>query len=278
MRTPALVLLSRPLNLLGIALCAATSIRLASGPRAFDGRDAAIVAGWVLLAAGGYLIDDVRDREFDARFHPGRPIPSGLITPELASRVATGLLAVGVVALGFGSAGLLVVGIATALILYSYGEGLKRTSGLAANVTVSALLSIGAMSGGFRSGQWPAVAVLGMMTFWINLGREIMRDIADLKADRHLRYRTLPLTHGLYAARWLAGVCLAVGGGSGYLLPATGTVSLPGFTVGLTIVNLGLILLVLVPLSSGGSDFRRLVGTVKAAMFAYLALTALHLR
>src|SRR5260370_19900793 len=64
-RAGALVRLGRPLNLLGIGLGVATSIKLTGPARAFDGPDAAVVAGWVLLAAGGYVLDDARDSAID---------------------------------------------------------------------------------------------------------------------------------------------------------------------------------------------------------------------
>src|SRR5215470_4058315 len=94
-----LVRLARPLSLLGIGFCVATSIRLGGGPRALDGRDATVVAGWVLLAAGGYALDDVRDRALDARIRPARPIPSGLVSPGLALGVGILLMAAGAAAL-----------------------------------------------------------------------------------------------------------------------------------------------------------------------------------
>ena len=270
----ALVLLCRPLNLLGIGLGVATSIKLAGGERAFDGVDVAVVAGWVLLAAGGYVLDDARDSESDARFHPARPIPSGLVSRELAFRIGPSLLAAGASVLIFGYARLWVVGAATALVLYGYGGGLKRVSGLAANATVSALLVLAVMSGGFRSGQWRAVAVLGLIVFWTNLGREIAMDIVDVEADRSQGYRTIPLVHGLRTARALAGAFLILGGCSGYLLTATGSVAPLGFAIGLTVVNLGLVSTAVLPLMTGRGDPRRVVTSAKAVMFADLVLTA----
>jgi len=51
-----------------------------------------------------------------------------------------------------------------------------------------------------------------------------------------------------------------------------------GFTVGLTVVNLGLASTVVLPLMTGRGDPRRLVVSAKAVMFASLVLTALPLR
>ncbi len=270
--------LCRPLNLFGIGLGVATSIKLAGGARALDGTDAAMVAGWVLLAAGGYFIDDARDSECDARFHPTRPIPSGLVSRQLAFRMGTGLLVAGATVLSVGYPGMWVVGAVTALVLYGYGRGLKRVSGLAANATVSALLALAMLSGGFRPGERRAAVVLALIVFWTNLGREIALDIVDLEADRAQEYRTIPLIHGVRTARSLAGVSLILGGCSGYLLTATGSVSRLGFVVGLTVVNVGLASMVVQPLMSGRGDPHRVVVSAKVVMFAYLVLTALQLR
>src|SRR5262249_52967022 len=157
-------------------------------------------------------------------------------------------------------------------------DGLKRASGLAANATISALLALALLSGGVRSGGGRAVTVLALIVFLANLGGEIIMDIVDLGADRSQAYRSLPLIHGVRAARSLAGVCLILGGCIGYLLSHTGSVSRPDFTLALTVVNLGLASTVVLPLMTGRGDPRRLVVFAKAVMFAYLVLIALQLR
>jgi len=277
-RASAVLRLTRPLNLTGIGLCIATSMNPGGSSWALETRDAVIVGGWVLLAAGGYVLDDVRDIASDARFHPQRPIPSGLVPPGLAFLVAIGLLAAGAAALALARRGLWAVGLATALVLYGYGERLKRVSGFAANVTVSVLLATAAVSGGLRWARWPAVAALGLMTFSINVGREIVMDIDDIDGDRELGYRTVPLTRGVSTARELAACFLLFGACSGYLLPMTGAVWPMGFTLGLTLANLALARFVLAPLMAVCGETYRLAGLVKGAMFAYLVLIALLVR
>lgn len=274
----ALASLCRPLNLLGIGLAVAASIRLADGARSLARTDLIVVAGWVLLAAGGYLVDEARDSESDSRFHPDRPIPSGLLSQVLVFRAGTGLLGAGAVALIFGYPGIWIAGAAAALALYGYGGRLKRASGLAANATVSALLALAVASGGFRSGRWHAATVLALIVFWSNFGREIIMDIIDLEADRDQQYRTVPLIYGVRAARLVAGVLLFLGGCSGYLLTATGSVSRFGFALGWTVVNVGLVSMVVLPLMTGRGDPGRLAVAAKAVMFGYLALAFLLVR
>jgi 4-hydroxybenzoate polyprenyltransferase len=57
--------------------------------------------GWLLVAtaglyAGGVVLNDVFDREVDARERPERPIPSGRVHPWQAAALGAGLLAAGV--------------------------------------------------------------------------------------------------------------------------------------------------------------------------------------
>jgi 4-hydroxybenzoate polyprenyltransferase len=55
--------------------------------------------------AGGMFLNDVYDREIDARERPERPLPSGAVTPGTVWMIGSALLALGVALLGmFGTA------------------------------------------------------------------------------------------------------------------------------------------------------------------------------
>lgn len=63
---------------------------------------ASLVWTWLgasLLYAGGMALNDYFDRDFDLRFRPARPIPSGHISPAAAWYGGLGLLAAGVLVL-----------------------------------------------------------------------------------------------------------------------------------------------------------------------------------
>src|SRR5687767_12443969 len=65
-------------------------------PRRF-GRTVGMVGSSALLYLGGMALNDWADREVDARERPGRPIPSGRVSPAAALAVAAGCTAGGVV-------------------------------------------------------------------------------------------------------------------------------------------------------------------------------------
>uniref|UniRef100_UPI00215636E7 UbiA family prenyltransferase n=1 Tax=Streptomyces sp. SM12 TaxID=1071602 RepID=UPI00215636E7 len=54
----------------------------AAAGRALDGRVALTAAGSVCLYWAGMALNDWADREEDARDRPGRPIPSGRVSPS----------------------------------------------------------------------------------------------------------------------------------------------------------------------------------------------------
>src|SRR5918996_487347 len=70
----------------------------AGAPR---GRKNLVLAGAsACLYLSGMALNDWADREVDARERPGRPIPSGRVTPAFALALAAGLSAGGVVLAG----------------------------------------------------------------------------------------------------------------------------------------------------------------------------------
>jgi protoheme IX farnesyltransferase len=99
--TPLLRLTRLPLALLTTA-SAATGWVLAHG--GFGAGVAVPVAGVFLLACGATALNQVQEREADARMERTRrrPIPSGRITPAAAGAYAALLLLAGLAVLGFG--------------------------------------------------------------------------------------------------------------------------------------------------------------------------------
>src|SRR4051812_2117383 len=63
----------------------------ASGRRSGVARTAGLTASSCCLYMAGMALNDWADRETDARERPGRPIPSGRVSPELALGLAAGL-------------------------------------------------------------------------------------------------------------------------------------------------------------------------------------------
>jgi 4-hydroxybenzoate polyprenyltransferase len=135
--------------------------------------------GWVLglllaasasLYAAGVVLNDVFDREVDARERPERPIPSGRVSAAAAGRLGWGLLVVGaslacgasVVATAWRPA---IVGLTLAGCIVLYDGLLKRTPlgpiAMGACRTLNVLLGMSVLPTGWAREHWLVAAAVG---------------------------------------------------------------------------------------------------------------------
>ncbi|MDK3256794.1 SCO3242 family prenyltransferase [Blastococcus capsensis] len=132
-----------------------------AGAAAAGRREPRATAGTVFASASVYLagmaLNDWADRDVDARERPGRPIPSGRISPASAFGVAAGLTGAGLLAAG--SAGgrdtLAVFGPLVA-VAWSYDLVLKDT--MAGPVAMAAARSLNVLAGAGGHGARRALA------------------------------------------------------------------------------------------------------------------------
>ncbi|MDQ3945614.1 MAG: UbiA family prenyltransferase, partial [Actinomycetota bacterium] len=133
-------------------------------------RNVVLAAASACLYLSGMALNDWADREIDARERPGRPIPSGRVTPGFALALATGLSAGGLVLAGLaGGKRALVVAVPLAGAVWSYDLVVKGTRvgplGMAACRSLDVLLGAGAGTGrGHLRRALPAAAVVGAHT------------------------------------------------------------------------------------------------------------------
>jgi len=155
----------------------------------------AIVA---LFTAAGNSMNDYFDRETDRTAHPQRPIPSGRVKP------ATALWAS---ALLFGAAQVLsllvnpwsaAIVAASIFVMVAY-ERLLKAEGLAGNLAISWLTGALFLFGGAAVERLELAWILAALAFLATLGREVVKDIQDIKGDMGAR-RTLPMRIGARGA------------------------------------------------------------------------------
>jgi 4-hydroxybenzoate polyprenyltransferase len=101
---------------------------LADGRVPTAGRAARLSAASALVYLAGMALNDLADRDEDARERPERPIPSGAVSPRAAAIVGGSLLLAGVVAAN--RAGARWTGPALAGLVLAYDFGLKRSERL----------------------------------------------------------------------------------------------------------------------------------------------------
>ena len=210
MRLPASLELVRPHNCLlaGVAVLVGMIVAVAS--RDIPRPQAVFAfAVAVLICGGGNAINDYCDRKIDAVNRPGRPIPSGRLKASHALVIGRSLFMMGVLlAIPLG-APCITLAILNSMILAFYAAELKRL-GLAGNLTVGYLVGSTFLFGGLAVKKLQAVSILAAMAALTTVGRELIKDIEDMKGDRKVGLKTFPLSHGACATAALAIVFIAV--------------------------------------------------------------------
>ncbi|GJQ19891.1 MAG: prenyltransferase [Bacteroidia bacterium] len=191
--------LLRPVNVLIIMLVIAAAVLLAGG---VDGN---IVRALIAALAGGLIggaanaINDYFDIEIDRVNKPGRPLPRGSITPRAAVFLWFGLSAIGISLNLFLHSPALEIALAAVIGLLIYSAVLKRTM-LLGNLLVAAMTALAFLYGGSIAGEPDRAFFPALFAFLLNLGREILKDIEDMRGDQAGNAGTLPLRRGVSAA------------------------------------------------------------------------------
>lgn len=160
------------------------------------------------LSGSAMAINDYYDREIDAINEPGRPIPSGAVSPGEALAV-TGIFSV----LGLGSAwltspGNLAIAILAWVGMIVYSTVGKRT-GLPGNLIVSGCIALPFVYGGVIGGKAGIghSLLFALIAFLTNTGREVTKGIVDVDGDRASGIRTVAVSAGPTVAAWVSVVC-----------------------------------------------------------------------
>ena len=211
-----LLQLARPINCvmsaLGVGIGGVVAARSGAwgefaGPLAVAGAAAAS------FAAGGNALNDLYDRETDRVNHPDRPLPSGSVTLRearaftAAAFVVTAVLAALVNVFAFA---VVILNIAL-MVLY---EASLKAQGAPGNLVIAYLVGSLFLFAGvsvFRSSTAPLVrtSLLAALAFFTTVGREITKDIQDVRGD--VDRRTLPRRIGIRPAGWAAALSFLVG-------------------------------------------------------------------
>ncbi|MFT5863986.1 MAG: 4-hydroxybenzoate polyprenyltransferase [Flavobacteriales bacterium] len=173
-----------------------------------------IVLATVLIAAGGYVINDVFDINADKINRPNKRVV-GVHIKEKQAKLLYFILTFSGVGLGFvlsnmiGTPIYFLYFIITAFLLYAYARSLKRM-GVVGNILVSlfvglAIIIVGifelipAMTPSNNDDQmfvFYIIQQLAFFAFYMTLIRELVKDIQDIQGDHVARYKTLPILIG----------------------------------------------------------------------------------
>lgn len=181
--------------------------------------------------AGGNALNDYYDREVDLINHPDRPIPSGRIKAKNALIFGILLFILALIFAGLINLWTFIIAILAEMAMFLYEAKLKNM-GFVGNVTISILVALLFVFGGAIFNNILRISIFALMAFASNLGREIVKDIEDMKGD--INRVTLPKKYG----KKYAGITAST-----FFLLAVFLSPLPYFCLGFSIYYLLTVLL-----------------------------------
>ncbi|MCJ7720282.1 MAG: UbiA family prenyltransferase [Candidatus Hadarchaeum sp.] len=214
MRVPAEVELVRPLNcmLTGLAVLIGVFIIGESAGVSWTSdkfvRAALAFAAAVLITGAGNAVNDYFDRNIDKVNCPKRPIPSGRVEPSTALHISQAMFALGILLVIPINWECVIIAVLNSLILAAYAARLKRI-GIAGNIVIGYLVGSAFIFGGLVIGKLQVASILAVMAALATVGRELIKDIEDMKGDRADKIVTVPLRYGTRKAAALATAFIA---------------------------------------------------------------------
>ena len=174
-----------------------------------------LVFSTVLIAAGGYVINDIFDQDTDSENKPSKTIIGKAISESMGYNIYVALTVAGV-GIGFYLSNVIMkpsfatIFILIASLLYIYATSLKQML-LVGNVIVAFLLSFSVIIIGIfdlypatYEGNQKEMGVLfsilidyAVFAFIINFIREITKDLEDVNGDYNQGMHTLPIVLGV---------------------------------------------------------------------------------
>ena len=206
-----------------------------------------LVLAALLVAAGGYIINDYYDVKIDAINRPDRLVIGRLVNRRKAMLAHLLLSGAGVGLAGWLHPVLGAVTLGTTALLWGYSARFKRLA-LVGNASIATLtaalvllpeLQLQLQRQEAHSVVWP----YALAAFLLTMVREIVKDVEDMRGDAQHDCRTLPLVVGVARTKWVTGfflACLAL-----LTVGATGRL----FVSGHWPLGTWLVLLVLLPMA-----------------------------
>lgn len=145
-----------------------------------------------LISGGGMVVNDYYDRRLDSVFDPEKPIPSGKISLRGASVLSFLLFALGLYLAFWINLPAFSLAALNSLLLVLYAGFLQKRF-FFSNMTVSFLVGSTFVYGGLAVGNILPAFLLGLMAFFANTSREILKDMEDMYADAGRGIRSIPI-------------------------------------------------------------------------------------
>jgi geranylgeranylglycerol-phosphate geranylgeranyltransferase len=187
--------LTRPQNNLIAALSVLVGA-LVAGDIEYWWRVAFACISAFLISGGGNCINDFFDVEIDKINKPFRPLPKGEISKRSALWFSGILFFAGFCVSLFIRPLSLVIATVAIIFLIFYGYTLKRKL-FWGNFSVSFVSALAFVYGGITTKDFKLSLIPAVFAFLFHMGREIIKDVQDLKGDLSLNVLSLPIRFGI---------------------------------------------------------------------------------
>lgn len=159
------------------------------------------IAG-ALIGSGGNIINDFFDIEIDKVNRPERVLVSGKFLKSHAVILYSAVTFAGLMISISISKLLFIISFSAAAAIFLYSFKLKAVP-LAGNLIVSLVTGFALIFGAAAVGK-PAMGIIpAIFAFLVNFVREVLKDIEDLKGDKHAGVITFPARFGVRRSKYL---------------------------------------------------------------------------
>ena len=148
------------------------------------------------ISGGGNCLNDFFDVEIDKINKPFRPLPKGEISKRSALWFSVFLFFVGFCVSHLIRPLSVVIATVAVIFLIFYGHTLKRKL-FWGNFTVSFVSALTFVYGGIATSDFRLSLIPAVFAFLFHMGREIIKDVQDLKGDLSLSVSSLPIRFGI---------------------------------------------------------------------------------
>ncbi len=189
--------LGRPINALAGCVAVFVSGYVAGAPSWLPVILAAAVVLLITVSTNAW--NDYVDIDIDRINKPGRPLPSGEVSPQQALyfSAAGTVLSLGIAV--FINLHAFYIALGANLLLYLYSWKLKCTV-LWGNAAVAAIVALCFIFGGVAAGNIRPTLVLAVTVFFAIIGREVLKTMADYRGDLQEQCRTIATAWGKQTA------------------------------------------------------------------------------
>ena len=154
-----------------------------------------------LITAAGNSINDIIDIDIDRINRPNRPLPSLIITLKQAWVLFVMLVTTSLVLSLFLNQFAFLIVLLSNVLLILYSLTIKRVM-LFGNIVISFLTAYAFIFGGIVVENVKGALIPAVFAFLINLIREMIKDMEDIKGDKLAGLNTFPIKFGSTASQY----------------------------------------------------------------------------